>query len=96
MGPYLVQGPLRTLTLKGYTKGEHVLRFEAIVHNTKQLRCGRILDRFGEIDDRLAGMVNRFTTTLDCLDISFLARGHPRSAAAALSDRHHPASAGLT
>lgn len=23
------------LTLKGYTKGEHVLRFEAIVHNTK-------------------------------------------------------------
>ena len=25
------------LTLKGYTKGEHVLRFEAIVHNTR--RC---------------------------------------------------------
>ncbi len=33
------------LTLKAYTKGEHVLRFEAVVHNTKQLRCGRILDR---------------------------------------------------
>jgi hypothetical protein len=30
------------LTLKGYTKGEHVLRFEAIVHNTKALRCGRV------------------------------------------------------
>jgi hypothetical protein len=60
------------LTLKGYTKGEHVLRFEAIVHNTKQLRCGRVLDRFGEIVDRLAGMVDRFTTTLDCLDIGFL------------------------
>jgi len=29
------------LTLKGYTKGERVLRFEAIVHNTKQLGCGR-------------------------------------------------------
>jgi hypothetical protein len=28
------------LTLKAYTKGEHVLRFEAITHNTKQLRCG--------------------------------------------------------
>lgn len=51
---------------------KHVLRFEAIVHNTTQLRCGRVLDRFGEIVDRLAGMVNRFTTTLDCLDIGFL------------------------
>ena len=28
------------LTLKGYTKGEHVLRFEAIVHNTKALPLG--------------------------------------------------------
>ena len=25
------------LTLKGYTKGEHVLRFEAVCHNTKAL-----------------------------------------------------------
>lgn len=60
------------LTLKGYTQGEHGLRFEAIVHNTKQLRCGRVLDRFGEIVGRLAGMVERFTTTLDCLDTGFL------------------------
>ena len=34
------------LTLKAYTKGEHVLRFEAIVHNTRQLRTGRALDKF--------------------------------------------------
>lgn len=27
------------LQLKAYTKGEHVLRFEATVHNTKGLRC---------------------------------------------------------
>jgi hypothetical protein len=60
------------LMLKAYTKGEHVLRFEAIVHNTKQLRCGRVLDRFGEIVDRLAGMAERFCTILDCLDIGFL------------------------
>jgi hypothetical protein len=60
------------LTLKGYTKGEHVLRFEAIVHNTKQLRCGCVLDHFGEIVDRLAGMAKRFATTLDCIDIGFL------------------------
>ena len=31
------------LTSKAYTKGEHVLRFEAIVHNTRDLGCGRIL-----------------------------------------------------
>ena len=34
------------LQLKAYTKGEHVLRFEATVHNTKELRCRRSLDNF--------------------------------------------------
>ena len=37
------------LTLKGYTKGERVLRFEGIAHNTKDLRCGRTLDKFAPI-----------------------------------------------
>jgi hypothetical protein len=60
------------LTLKAYTKGEHVLRFESITHNTKQLRCGRILEKFPEITHRLAGMAERFCTTLDCVDVSFL------------------------
>ncbi len=63
------------LTLKGYTKGERVLRFEAIVHNTRQLRCGRALEKFGEIVARLAGMVDRFTSMLDCVDIGFLPEG---------------------
>jgi hypothetical protein len=60
------------LTLKAYTKGEHVLRFEAIVHNTKELRCGRVLERFPEIVDRLTGMTQRFCTMLDCVDVGFL------------------------
>ena len=63
------------LTLKGYTKGEHVLRFEAIVHNTRALGCGRVLEKFPEIVSRLAGMVDRFTTMLDCVDIGFLPDG---------------------
>jgi hypothetical protein len=63
------------LTLKGYTKGEHVLRFEAIVHNTKTLHTGRTLDKFPAIVDRLAGMVDRFTTMLDCVDVGFLPDG---------------------
>jgi len=61
------------LQCKAYTKGEHVLRFEATVHNTKELRCRRGIDNFPEIITRLAGMAERFATTLDCADISFLA-----------------------
>ena len=63
------------LTLKGYTKGEHVLRFEAIVHNTRALHTGRMLDKFPQIVARLAGMVDRFTSMLDCVDVSFLPDG---------------------
>ena len=49
-----------------------MLRLEATVHNTKELRCGRSLDHFGEIITRLAGMAERFATTLDCADIAFI------------------------
>ena len=45
------------------------------MHNTKQLRCRRSLDNFPEIITRLAGMAERFATTLDCADISFLPDG---------------------
>jgi hypothetical protein len=60
------------LTLKAYSKGEHVLRFEAIVHNTRQLRCGRVLERFPEIVSRLTAMLERFTIMLDCVDVVYL------------------------
>jgi len=60
------------LTLKAYTKGEHVLRIEATVHNTHELRCGRVVDRFPQIVARLQGMLERFMTTLDCVDTAFI------------------------
>jgi len=63
------------LTLKAYTKGERVLRFEAIVHNTKDLGTGRVLDKFPEIVVRLADMTDRFATVLDCVDLGFLPDG---------------------
>ncbi len=63
------------LTLKGYTKGEPVLRFEAIVHNTKTLKTGRGLDKFPDIVTRLAGMAGRFCTMLDCVDTGFIPGG---------------------
>ncbi|MBN3459216.1 hypothetical protein JNN96_34845 [Mycobacterium sp. DSM 3803] len=33
------------LTGKAFTKGERVLRFEAIAHHTAQLRCGRMIEK---------------------------------------------------
>jgi len=61
------------LTLKAYTKGEHVLRFEAIVHNTRDLSCGRVLAQFAEIITRLKAMLERFLTALNCVDAAFIA-----------------------
>jgi hypothetical protein len=63
------------LTLKAYTKGERVLRFEAVAHNTKQLGCGRTLDKFATIVTRLGAMTERFCTTLDCVDVGFIPDG---------------------
>jgi hypothetical protein len=61
--------------LKGYTKGERVLRFEGIAHNTKDLRCGKVLEKFPSIVTRLRQMVQEFCTALDCVDIGFIPDG---------------------
>jgi hypothetical protein len=63
------------LQAKAYTKGEHVLRFEATVHNARELRCRRGLDNFPEILTRLQGMATRFADALDCVDTAFLPDG---------------------
>jgi hypothetical protein len=60
------------LTLKAYTKGERVLRFEAIVHNTKELGCGRLLHRFPHIVVRLRQILEQFLDNLQCMDASFI------------------------
>jgi len=60
------------LTLKAYTKGERVLRIEAVAHTTRALGCGRVADRFPEIVARLRSMLERFMTTLDCVDAAFI------------------------
>jgi hypothetical protein len=60
------------LAVKAYTKGEHVLRFEAITHNTRELKVGRLLDRFPAIVTALAGIAEQFCTAVDCVDIGFL------------------------
>lgn len=61
------------ITAKMYTKGERVLRTEVIVHNTKELHCGRSLPNFPEIVLRLKDILNRFLNALYCIDIAFIA-----------------------
>jgi hypothetical protein len=63
------------LTGKAYTKGERVLRFEAIAHNTAELRCGRMIEKFPAIVTELAGIAERFATALDCVDTGFIGDG---------------------
>jgi hypothetical protein len=61
------------LTLKAYTNRAHVLRFEAIVHNTKELGCGRVIERYCQIAAALRALLERFLTVPDCVDAAFVA-----------------------
>jgi hypothetical protein len=61
------------LTLKIYTKGERVLRIEAMAHNTEQLDCGRSLEKFPEIVCLLKTILERFVDALSCIDQCFIA-----------------------
>jgi hypothetical protein len=61
------------LTLKIYTKGEHVLRIEAMAHDVTELDCGRSLERFPETVSALKSMLERFMNALSCIDQCFIA-----------------------
>src|SRR5215813_4193143 len=61
------------LTLKIYTKGERVLRIEAVAHNIQELNCGRSLEYFPELVCRLKAMLERFADALSCIDQCFIA-----------------------
>jgi hypothetical protein len=60
------------LVLKIYSKGERVLRIEAVAHNIREFNCGRLLDNFPEIVRRLKGMLERFMQALSCIDQCFI------------------------
>jgi len=61
------------LTLKIYTKGERVLRIEAVAHNIQELNCGRSLEYFPELVCRLKAMLERFADALSYIDQCFIA-----------------------
>jgi hypothetical protein len=60
------------LTLKIYTKGDRVLRTEAVAHDTGELDCGRILERFPAIVTALQGILGRFLEAVRCVDRCFI------------------------
>ncbi len=59
------------LTLKMYSKGERVLRVEAIAHNTKALKCKRRLDCFPDIATELGSYVQHFMESVKGIDLGF-------------------------
>ena len=67
------------LTLKIYDKGGRVLRIEVVVHNAKELRCGKMLDRLPTLLARMQDMLVRFLDTVQAAHISFLDAGTPES-----------------
>jgi hypothetical protein len=63
------------LALKIYSKdskGERVLRIEAVAHNIREFHCGRLLENFPTIVGRLKGMLERFMQALSCIDQCFI------------------------
>ena len=60
------------LTLKIYDKGGRVLRIEVVVHNAKELRSGKMLDRLPALLARMRDMLVRFLGTIQAAHVSFL------------------------
>ena len=63
------------LTLKIYDKGGRVLRVEVVVHNAKELRCGKVLQKLPLLLERMSGMLVRFLNTVQVAHVSFLDQG---------------------
>lgn len=61
-----------SLTLKVYSKGERILRFEVVVHNTKNLPVKRSLDHFPSLLAYLRPILERFLNTLHAVDAAFI------------------------
>lgn len=63
------------LALKIYDKGERVLRVEVVVHNTKDLRCGKAVEKLSGMLERMNGMLVRFLEMVQVIHVSFLDEG---------------------
>jgi len=59
-------------TVRFYTKGERVLRAEAVLHNARKLRCRRSLPYFPEFIKRLKEILDRVMESVSCIDMSWI------------------------
>ena len=64
--------PLYVFDAPADTKGECVLRIEAIAHNTKELPRSRPLEKFPLVAERMSGMVDGFMNALHAIDACFI------------------------
>lgn len=62
-------------TVRFYTKGERVLRAEAVLHNARKLRCRRSLPYFPEFMKRLKSILDRVMEAVSCIDMSWIDDG---------------------
>jgi hypothetical protein len=60
------------LTLKIYDKSARVLRVEAVAHNVKDLRCGKVLEKLSTMLEKLQRMAVDFLNVLKAAHISYL------------------------
>jgi hypothetical protein len=63
------------LSLKIYSKGEHVLRIEATVHNARVLPCRRTLSAFPDVVRHLQGILERFLEVVRSVDAATIDDG---------------------
>jgi hypothetical protein len=61
------------LALKIYSKGERVLRAEAMARNVEALKCGRSLEQLSRMVQGLKTILERFLNSLSCMDQCFVA-----------------------
>ncbi len=61
-----------SMTLKLYDKGPRVLRVEAIAHNTKGLRCGKLIEKLPIMLNKLQDMAIGFLNVVQAAHCSFL------------------------
>lgn len=60
------------VALKIYTKGERVLRAEAMASDARELRCGRDVGQFAKAVTKLREILERFLESLSCMDECFV------------------------
>jgi hypothetical protein len=65
----------KRLTVKIYSKGERVLRIEVVAHNTRDLHSPRGIANFSRITAELKGILERFLSVLNAVDVSFIDGG---------------------